>query len=352
MIRGECLKKLKPVLKKKTKIILIFNTLIKIGLSILFIILFNIQSKNYSEFKKLYNGYYEPWKEASNYVALNLQGSDPGDFYLDDFYKKQEKLYKKFNKDGAIVAEFTMCKTPSKDIKYKTKYFKLHGMVNPNYLKKHAIYDNKGDEVSISEKNKNCVTLVPDKYKKDENQIRKNYEDFKNHFQDNKSGKVEIIWTRPNQKYFSYNASVNTKEGNYVKDPIVLVGTEEGLYHQWSNCIFNVEGDPVKVKVDKDIPLDEQIEPVIKSVGIDSSDFKINFINEKVMANNIKFKNLLESLVITISWIIIGVTSILLKKASTNIILTITLTGFIIESLISIRFLDLINKKTLIEAMK
>lgn len=397
------MKKLKPVSKKKTKtkIILMVNTLIKIGLAIAFIFLFNIQIKNYGQFKKLYNGYYEPWKEANNYVTLNLQGGDPDVFDSDDFYKKQEKLYKKFNADGAIVSEFTMCKTPSKDRKYRIKYFKRHGTINPNYLKKHSIYDSKGEKISISEKNKNWVILIPDKFKKDEKEIRKLYQSTNNYLENHKKGEIEIIWTKPDQKYFSYNTSVNPKEGNYVKDPIVLVGTEEGLYPQWSSIIFNIEGNPVKVRVDKNIPLDDQIEPYLESVGIKPLGLKINLINEKAMANHIKYENLLQSLVIknififvvliftlarsisnffkgysnkislrdscghksffkykeylkiiTISWILIGIISIALKKASINIVLIITLSGFIIESLISIRFLDLMNKKTLTESIK
>ncbi|RXI66033.1 bacteriocin-associated integral membrane family protein [Clostridium tetani] len=387
--------------KRQTNEILIFNTLIKIGLVVGFIILLNIQITNFDEFKKLYNGSYKQWEDASDYVTLNLDTLDSNVIYSEEFLKKQQNLYKKFNADGAIVAEFSKYTKLSKDANSKIKYFKFNGIVNPNYLRKYPVHDNKGNRIFISERNKNWVILVSDKFKNDEKQIRENYQSFKERLQDNTYREVEIIWTRPNQKYFSYNVNVNPKEGNYVEDPIILVGTEEGLFPYWNSVIFNTDGDPVKVKINKEISLYDQIKPIINSVGIDTSSLRINFADEEVVSISNEYKNMLKVLImgmssiaimlviivtqsvlsffeqykkiisirsfhgyksfdkykeylwiIIISWVAIVITSIILNKASLNIILFVALVGLIFECLLSTISLNLINKNRLIEVMK
>ncbi|RXI39136.1 hypothetical protein DP129_07175 [Clostridium tetani] len=386
--------------KRQTNEILIFNTLIKIGLVVGFIILLNIQITNFDEFKKLYNGSYKQWEDASNYVTLNL---DNLDFYSygEKFLKKQQKLYKNLNSKGAIFVTFPMHTTLSKDLNSNVKYFKLNGTINPNYLKKYPIYNDKGDRVYISEKNKNWVILIPDKFKNDEEQIREYYESRKKSYLECTRSKLDIIWVKSNQKYFSYDVSVNPKEGNYVEDPIVLVGTEEGLFPYWNSYIFNTVGDPVKVKINKETSPYDQIKPIINSVGIDTSSLRINFADEEVVSISNEYKNMLKFLIIgmifiaimlviivtqsvlnffeqykkvisirgfhgyksfdkyreylwiiVISWVVAIITSIILNKASLNIVLSVALVGLIFECLLSIIFLNLINKNRLTEVMK
>lgn len=387
--------------KKQIKEILIFNTLIKIGLVVGFIILLNIQNTNFDEFKKLYDGSYKQWEDASSYVTLNLDSLDSRTMDSKEFLNQQKKLYKKFNQEGALVAEFSKYTPLNKDVNSKIKYFKFNGVVNPNYLKKYTVYDNKGNRILVSEKNKNWVILVSNKFKNDEKIIKKNYEDFKNRLRDNSYGKIEIIWTKPNQKYFSYNVNVNPKEGNYVEDPIILVGTEDGLFPYWNSVIFNTDGDPVKVKINKEISPYDQIKPILESVEIDTSSLRINFADEEVVSINNEYKNMLKVLIIgmisitiilviivtqsvlnffeeykkiisirgfhgyksfdkykeyfgiiIVSWVATVITSIILNKASLNIILSVAIVGLIFECLLSMIFLNIINKKKFIEVIK
>lgn len=273
--------------------------------------------------------------------------------------------------------------------------------MNPNYLRKYPIYNDKGDRVYISEKNKNWVILIPDKFKNDEEQIREYYESRKKSYLECARSKLDIIWIKSNQKYFSYDVSVNPKDGNYVEDPVVLVGTEEGLFPYWNSVIFNTDGDPVKVKINKEISLYDQIKPIINSVGIDTSSLRINLADEEVVSISNEYKNMLKVLIMGMSsiaimlviivtqsvlnffeeykkiisirgfhgyksfdkykeylliiigsWVAIVITSIILNKASLNIILSLALVGLIFECLLSIIFLNLINKNRLTEVMK
>ncbi|RXM74995.1 DUF1430 domain-containing protein, partial [Clostridium tetani] len=145
----------------------------------------------------------------------------------------------------------------------------------------------------------------------------------------------------------------------------------------------------------------DQIKPIINSVGIDTSSLRINFADEEVVSISNEYKNMLKVLIMGMSsiaimlviivtqsvlnffeeykkiisirgfhgyksfdkykeylWIIIGswvaivITSIILNKASLNIILSVALVGLIFECLLSIISLNLINKKRFTEVMK
>lgn len=389
--------------KRQTKEILIFNNLIKVGLIIGFIILLNIQSMNYNKLEAVYNGYYKHWEDVGNYVVLHLEALDSETASTEKYLKRQQELYKKLNAKGAIVAEFVMYTTESKDLNSNVQSYKLPATINPNYLKKFPIYDYEGRRISISEKNKNWIVLIPYKFKNKEKEIRQYYQSWKDKDTDknNMAGELEIIWTKSNQEYFSYNVNVNPKGGNYVKDPIVLVGTETGLYPYWNSFIFNIEGDPVKVKINKGISPYTQIKPIINSLGIDSSSLRINYADEEIVSINNKYKSMIKFLligfitismmlviivtqsllnffeqykkiiyirsfhgyksfhkyeeclqIITVSWMAILIISIILNKASLSIILGITLVGFVFECLLSIIFLNLITKKRFTKVMK
>jgi hypothetical protein len=122
-------------------------------------------------------------------------------------------LYKKLNAKGAIVAEFVMYTTESKDLNSNVEFYKLPGTINSNYLKKFPIYDYKERRISISEKNKNWILLIPYKFKNKEKEIEQYYQSWKDKDTDknNKVGELEIIWIKSNQEYFSYNVNVNPK---------------------------------------------------------------------------------------------------------------------------------------------
>ncbi|MCR1934318.1 hypothetical protein ACQX0N_08200 [Clostridium tepidum] len=83
----------------------------------------------------------------------------------------------------------------------------MSALVNPNYLKENAVYDTNGKKISISEQNNNWILLFPIKYKKYENSIRKFHKNWINASGVNR--KIQIIWTKSNQKLFSCNFMVN-----------------------------------------------------------------------------------------------------------------------------------------------
>ncbi|MCR6513885.1 DUF1430 domain-containing protein [Clostridium sp. LY3-2] len=280
---------------RNTKEILYFNTVIKIVLILGFTFIISNQLEKLNEVKKIYNGKYNSWEEANDYVTFNLDSLDPTVFDSEEFKEGQDKLYKKLNKEGAIYAEFSIFNDLNSSLNKDSKYYSKACYINPNYLNKHKIYDEFNNEIVVSERNKNWVILIPTQYKKDIKEIKEYFNNWKSTYRDN--NKIEIIWTKPSQEYFSYNINVST-EGNKVLDPVMFVGTEDGLFKGWNHYIFNADGNPLKAKVDKDKPLHKQFKDIIKSSGIDSSSLRVNYANEEVQFKINEYKNYFKNLVL------------------------------------------------------
>ena len=231
--------------KKPIKEIIFFNTVIKILLCLGLIFLINSQIANYTDIKKIFDGSYKTWESASSYRVMSLNS---GNITMND---NNIPIYKYFNARGSIFAGFAMYEKGSLNGNKDLPMAKFNALVNPNYLKENPIYDLEEKQVSISERNKNWVFLVPDKYKKDESEIRAFYQVWIDSCGNSYIPKpsIEIIWIIDNQKAFSYDVTVYPENGYYVTDPILFVGTEDGGYPQWDTQIFNVAGSPFKVKI-------------------------------------------------------------------------------------------------------
>lgn len=387
--------------KTQTQEIILFNTFIKTTLIIGLICLLNFSLKHYNEFKKIYNGSYKAWEDASNYVVFNLDDLDFTTYESSEFAKSSLSLYKTLNEKGALYANFDMYSNLSIQNNKNIDYFKLSATVNPNYLNKHPIYDENNKQVLISEEDKNWIVLIPDKFKDDKVLIENYYNKWLNTFNKELIGELKIIWTKSDQKFFSYNINVNSYEGNYVYDPIVLVGTESGLFPGWNISIFNTSGNPFKIKIDSQDSLYSQLKPIISSTGINSSSLRISFADEEVISNVKQYKNILAFIIISfilifflsiaiisqntysffnqykkiisiksfygynsidkykdylllllISWTIIFNISLFLNISNFKIISLVTISGLAIEFLTSLLLLKRINKKKIVQIMK
>ena len=387
--------------KKPIKEIIFFNTVIKILLCLGLIFLINSQIANYTDIKKIFDGSYKTWESASSYRVMNLNS---GNITMND---NNIPIYKYFNARGSIFAGFAMYEKGSLNGNKDLPMTKFNALVNPNYLKENPIYDLEGKQVSISERNKNWVFLVPAKYQNDESEIRAFYQLWINSYGDSYIQKpsIEIIWIKDNQKAFSYDVTVYPENGYYVTDPILFVGTEDGGYPQWDTQIFNVAGSPFKVKIPPNENDKAYIEAGLNKFGYLSYGLQMNYADEEVKSKISEYKNMLiwyvtgvclaliiiavvllqnvynffeqnkiriairklhgynllskykEYLILlAVSWIIVitasfGI-SFFKEFASSNGILVFSAIGFVLETIISLIILFFIEKKKIIEFIK
>jgi hypothetical protein len=129
----------------------------------------------------------------------------------------------------------------------------MYVTVNPNYLKKNILYDVHNKPISISETESDFILLVPDKFKEFESKIIAIAKHVKRGFGKgsitDKQG-IKIIYTKSNQKLFSYRFDVNPTDGNMVTDPIVRVMTEKNGTTWDFQRIIGENGTPIKINVD------------------------------------------------------------------------------------------------------
>lgn len=386
--------------KYPAKEILLFNTSIKILLCIAFIFIINKQVANYKDIKKIFDGSYNKWENVSDYRVLNFDNANFDSPIFDiTSSSKNIEIYKYFNKKGALFAAFNMYTDLSLKANNKLHITNMNALVNPNYLKENTVYDVNSKKISISEQNSNWILLVPIKYKKYENSIRKFHKKWINASSVNR--KIEIIWTKSEQKLFSYNFMVNPDNGNYVTDPILLVGTENGAYPGWNAQLFNVDGNPFKVKIPSSESDKSFIESELNKYGYPIYDLKINYANEELNSKVRDFKDLLlwsitgillllvsisiiiiqniytffeqfkvylaikqlhgykklsnykeYFYLILISWIIVATSVFILKIAMSKVILITSIVGLITEFIVSFLMLSYIQKKKIIEFIK
>lgn len=381
--------------KYPAKDILFFNIVIKVILCTLLIFIVNKQVINYNNIKKVFDNSYKNWEDVSNYRVLSLDNlSSEAQYSNADI-----EIYKYFNKRGAIFAGFGMYESESIKLNKNIDKTQFFATVNPNYLNKNSVYNINGKKVTITESNSNFVLLVPVKYKSKENKIRQFYQKWIDSYKINR--KVQIIWTMSNQKLFSYDFMVNSSDNYCVTDPILFVGTENGGYPGWNTQLFNVQGNPFKVKVNSSKSDKEFIEKGLQKYGYLSYGLQINRANEEVISNVKEYKDLFwwstmgiiiilfilsiifvqniynfyeqfkvqlavrqlhgykkidkykEYLfVIILSWIIVGAVCYFSSLALLKVITIVSVIGFLIELILSFIMLTYVENKRITDFIK
>lgn len=301
--------------KQQVKDLLIINNTIKVLVCISFIFLISQQFDNYDEIKKAFDGSYKRWTSVQNYKVLSLNRITEENFFSEEFLNTSVDIYKDFNRNGSIFADFSSYTELSKELNKNAPLGSRFALINPNYMKENPVYDINGKAISISEDNKNWVLLLPEIYKKDETTIRDYYNNtWIPSYGPSYKAKLEIIWTKPNQKFFSYNFAVNPSEGSYVTDPIFFVGTEAGGFRQWNSQVFNVEGNPFKVKVLDEENYKDEIMSVLNKYGFDSYGVQINYANEQVASASKDYKDMFKWIVTGILFCIVIITVIVVQN--------------------------------------
>ena len=218
---------------RPTNAIICLNTVLKIIMTTVFL---TVSIYAFSEFSLLNSGHndkYQNWEKTKNYVTNSVIEYDVGTEGIDSFseenIEKCYNLYMSLNKKGGILAKFDKYRISDEKYKSGIEYKDNNIIINPNYLKSNAIYDLNGKKVEISEQNHNCIVLVPEKFKSEEENIIKYYKKILLSYESNSTEltkEIQIIWIRDGQKFFSYRIDINPNENSCVENPLVMVITE------------------------------------------------------------------------------------------------------------------------------
>ena len=315
---NEMLKNRQPV-----NLVLYSNLVIKIILLTLFVFLINLGLNNYTRIQNLFTNKYQSWDELSEYCSIpNLSDIDMTLINSEEFKKNQKKLYIKLNAKGSILANFEEYIPSTRNIRMQETeydYERDNVTINPNYLNKYHIYDSEGNIIKIGEDETSYVVLIPDKYKKDEQDIRNMIQLWKEAYLDDDfaSEAIKIIWTRTGQRIFSINIDVNPNEDNCVEDPIIRVLTESNGTLSNYDTILGISGNPLKIKVEDEENKEEEIKEILGEFGYDRYVKSISFVNQEVSSEINSVKDLALYLSVSIIFLIIAIVCIIIQSIYT-----------------------------------
>lgn len=304
--------------KQPNKAIIIFNSTIKSILIIVFFVILNFSVSNFKELKKVYEVNYGKWAETKDYAMITDYDNLPqGE--IDE--KKDKEMYTYFNKKGAIFADFTEFEPFTRKIRLeegKAPYKTDNIWVNPNYLEKNKVYDVNGNEVKISEEEKETVVLIPDKYKSLEKDIIEYYKYQNKGSMDlmKQQQKIKIIWIKSGQNLFSYTLDINPEKGNMVKDSFINVVTENnGDRSEFNRATFG--SHPLMIKLNDTMSIDDNIIPELKELGYYEYDPHIQRVSDIVAVESKKITDVMKLVFITIIILSLSIIMIIIQNIYT-----------------------------------
>lgn len=251
--------------KKDTNGILVLNYIFKVVCVIALVFMGNYIFERYSEItqKKAVLKNWEISKEYGMFYPFEVgYDSDEVKDGLPRTTRSIDSLYPILNNMGSI---FINTRDYEEMTLIQDKNF--NGIrsirVNPNYLKEFQVLKTDNSPINVAEDEINWVLLVPEKYKKNEDDILRYFKERrKENFNYDKgflkseipnnilNQEVKIIWTKSNQEIFSFNPEVFKKENNMIIDPIIEVITEKNSLVSDRELILGNGGtDPLKVKL-------------------------------------------------------------------------------------------------------
>ncbi len=331
---------LSQTLKKKNlkQIVLFVSLIIKLGVSIIIIIMGIVVTTNVKELYSKEETIGE-WGESSDFgmfypFYIDKDTSSEDAFLIDAQINKS--LYPVLNQLGSIYINARSYETVAlqngvSGIRYIS--------VNPNYLQLFPVYDATNNQISVEESDERFLIIVPEQYKLYENKIRIFFKEEKEwrieidedvyHLEvseELKQNKVSIIWAKQGQSVFSFNPEVYPEKGNMIEDPIIHVITEKNsLAVERESILGGGVTDPLKVKlINKDYRQTYQLlHPILKKFNLEQNLKYLVTINEIMQEEIIELK----------------------KEISRNLFLIISL--FIVELLLLLQSQSIIfeNKK-------
>lgn len=287
--------------KHSNKLIMMYTYMLLTIVIVVFLVL-STQSliNNYSEYQRQKLSC-EHWTQAENTYKTNVM--DRGQLKnrkLDIEVNKKFKNYYNSNENKGFIIDTIKFLEVDGEPLYVSGEIENYNIdpagktitIDQRFLKDHPQYtqENKNVLTKMIYKDNTQNIIVPVKYKSYESEIKDNFKDeftfrknlFKYKGEANESLDVNIIWTKNNSSYFTYDAQIGG-EKNTIIDPIAIV--ESGKTHEENFEPYFSQSYMFKSMLDhpyktiesglKKYKLDNYI-PTVSSVF----DSKIEFINE------------------------------------------------------------------------
>jgi len=311
--------------KNNKKFIFAFNTLIKLGLTILVLVL---GSDVWNQFMDI--------KEQEQAISSWAIGDDFGTFFplmvgnddrsahdgaVPSEIAMQVDLYPILNEMGSI---FINAKS------FEEWDFENNGMgggsinrltvidswrkmrVNPNYLNAFPILDANGNVIDIPEDEERVIFLVPEHYQYAYDELMYFFADsrmmmisatrgwLRTEVSDEvENAEIYIIWTQSNQDIFSFNPEVFPENNNYIVDPVMQVVTlGNGVGADREIILGGGASDPIKVNLING-SLSETVEylnPILVELELDDNLPHLVTLNESALSRIAELRTLLNFL--------------------------------------------------------
>lgn len=250
--------------KKPLKLVKGLNYGVKAVFSVTAVILLTISIQNINLIQKE-NGNFSKWIQTQHYAVVAMTVDDSVMENPQKEYESNEKVrgfFGELDKNGAMLLSPSSYYNDNNanNIKEYDRFpayspWKYSVSINNNYLKLNPIFDLSGKPVEvINDGSADTTLLVPLKYKPNEQDIIKLYQEYisvsyfgaQDRYQfncgkdigydiDAKGAtmkhhdplKIHIIYVKDGQKYFTYDADVCKKQNNEITDPIAMIVTSK-----------------------------------------------------------------------------------------------------------------------------
>ncbi|PEA54709.1 bacteriocin-associated protein [Bacillus pseudomycoides] len=308
--------------RKDTKGIFVFNTLLKVTCSIIFVLLGTSILEQYITVKDKQENL-KNWEKNKDYGVFY-----PLSVGNDEEQQKADKmvsiingeLYPILNKMGAILIDSKEYEelTISKDYKGIRSV-----TVNNNYLHEFPLYDIHNQRVQVSEDMENWMLLVPEKYQNREKEILRFFEEWRkpaieyeekrmhrevpNHL---RNRKIDIIWIKNNQEIFSFNPDVYKSDNNKIRDEIIEVMTKKNSFVGERDLILGGGAkDPLKIKlIDRDAGLTYKVlEPELKRLGLVDNLKYLVTVDQDILKDIYDMQKTMKMLLTVTSGLLVGI---------------------------------------------
>lgn len=243
--------------KKPLHLIKKLNYIVKTVFSIAAVALFAVSSQSLYILNRQ-NANLSRWDLTKNYAVIGFTADDSvmEDYKAEyQFNCKMQQLFKELNKNGAMLFSPSTYYNNLNNPQYNQfpvySPYRRSVSINNHYLKLNPIYDTNGNKVTVPNEDTTDMTiLVPEKYRDDEQKIRKLYQDYhtkeyyspRDHYAQLTGVKISydptdynqvlahhaplglnIIYVKNSQSYFTYDPSVSSHTNNTIADPVAMI---------------------------------------------------------------------------------------------------------------------------------
>ncbi|MFP3377666.1 DUF1430 domain-containing protein [Bacillus sp. SIMBA_069] len=310
--------------RKDTKGIFVFNTLLKVTCSIIFVLLGTSILEQYITVKEkqvnLKN--WEKNKDYGVFYPLSVGNDEEQQGMHKTASSINGDLYPILNKMGAVLIDSKEYEEIelSRNKDYKGIWSVT---VNNNYLREFPLYDIHNQRVKVSEDTENWILLVPEKYQNREKEILRFFEERRkpaieyeekrmhrevpNHL---RNRKIDIIWINDNQEIFSFNPDVYNSDNNKIRDEIIEVMTEKNSFVGERDLILGGgANDPLKIKlIKRDAGLTyKTLEPELKRLGLDDNLRYLVTVDQYISKDIYNLQKTMKILLTVTSGLIVGI---------------------------------------------